>query len=90
VIPPGGTIYRLLVVREIFAGLFYIPMQADSTVDSMEETGAELHPHGERSAPSCPEIALALAASAVPGILFGMMPGARAAKLDPVEALRHE
>ncbi len=32
----------------------------------------------------------ALAASAVTGILFGMIPAARAAKLDPVEALRHE
>jgi putative ABC transport system permease protein len=32
----------------------------------------------------------ALAASAVTGILFGMLPAMRAAKLDPVAALRHE
>ncbi len=32
----------------------------------------------------------ALLASAVTGIMFGMIPAARAAKLDPVEALRHE
>jgi putative ABC transport system permease protein len=32
----------------------------------------------------------ALVASAVTGILFGMLPAARAARLDPVDALRHE
>jgi putative ABC transport system permease protein len=35
-------------------------------------------------------IAAALGASAVTGILFGMLPAMRAAKLDPVVALRHE
>ncbi|MBL8996840.1 MAG: ABC transporter permease [Gemmatimonadetes bacterium] len=32
----------------------------------------------------------ALGASAVTGVLFGMIPAARASKLDPVESLRHE
>ena len=43
-------------------------------------------------AASVPPLAVvaALVASAVTGVLFGMIPAARASRLDPVEALRHE
>jgi putative ABC transport system permease protein len=35
-------------------------------------------------------VLLALGASAITGVAFGMLPALRASKLDPVEALRHE
>ena len=35
-------------------------------------------------------VLLALGASAVTGVAFGMLPAVRASNLDPIDALRHE
>jgi putative ABC transport system permease protein len=35
-------------------------------------------------------VVAALGASAVTGVLFGMLPAMRASRLDPVDALRYE
>jgi putative ABC transport system permease protein len=37
-----------------------------------------------------PSIFLSLGVSIVVGVLFGWYPAQRAARLDPIEALRHE
>ncbi len=41
---------------------------------------------------SIPPLAIvaALGASAITGVMFGMLPAMRASKLDPVDALRYE
>jgi len=45
---------------------------------------------GWNAAPSAESVIVAVATSAIIGVVFGFLPARRAAKLDPIDALRQE